>query len=441
MKRRRVIAGLAALAALGGALLLRLTAPSGAVLATVTVGLNPSALTVDTRTRLLFVLNRGALDGFSNPTGRGSISILDARGGAVLRVVPVGMNPSAIAVDTGAGHAFVVERSVSTSSGIQVTGGAVTMLDTRDGRRLRTIAVPQEPQAIMVDEHGGRVYAIGAGALVNGAYGSGTLDVLDARSGGLLRAVSVGSYPNAVAVDARTERVFVANFLGGSVSVLDRRSLRQRRAVRLGVPAAIDPGALAVDARTGRVFCVNFPPPCAACGGSARGSVTILDATSGARVRTVAQGSPYAVILDERAGRAFVVDAVAGLRMLGARSGRVLRTIHVDAYPSPAALAVDERIGRLFVVGSGRDGGWLSVLDTHSGRLLRRIAVGFDPIAVALDAEMQRVYVLNGGGSVPTPDPWGWIPSWSRRWLGWLPRGGPRTRVIPGSISIIAEPT
>ena len=146
---------------------------------------------------------------------------------------------------------------------------------------------------------------------------------------------------------------------------------------------------------------------------------------------------PGALAVDERAGRAFVIDAVAGLRMMDARNGRVLLTIAVDAFPGPAAMAVDERIGRLFVVGSGGDDAWLSVLDTHTGRLLHRVAVGPNPIAVALDAGMKRVYVLNAAGSVPSPDPWGWIPHWLRQRLGWLPRGASHTRVIPGSISII----
>jgi len=47
------------------------------------------------------------------------------------------------------------------------------------------------------------------------------VSVLDARSGRILRTVTVGLGPYAVAVDERTSRVFVANYDGNTVSVLD----------------------------------------------------------------------------------------------------------------------------------------------------------------------------------------------------------------------------
>ena len=47
------------------------------------------------------------------------------------------------------------------------------------------------------------------------------MNVLDAHSGRIVRTVTVGRGPYAVAVDERTNRVFVANYDGNTVSVLD----------------------------------------------------------------------------------------------------------------------------------------------------------------------------------------------------------------------------
>jgi YVTN family beta-propeller protein len=42
------------------------------------------------------------------PMGSGSVSVLDARSGRLLRTIPVGVAPSAIAVDERAGRAFIL---------------------------------------------------------------------------------------------------------------------------------------------------------------------------------------------------------------------------------------------------------------------------------------------------------------------------------------------
>jgi len=99
---------------------------------------------------------------------------------------------------------------------------------------------------------------------------------------------------------------------------------------------------------------------------------------------------PRAVIVDGARGRIFVAHrgVMPGqVTVIDARTGRVLRDVAVGAAPS--ALAVDERGGHVFVVNSGtaftQDAGSVSMLNSVSGALLRTMPGGTLPTAVAVD--------------------------------------------------------
>ena len=82
--------------------------------------------------------------------------------------------------------------------------------------------------------------------------------------------------------------------------------------------------------------------------------------------------------------------------------------------------------------------GSLQVVDERTDAVVRTIAVGMAPYAVALDGPARRALVFNaGGGTVRVPDPWGWVPPWLRRVLPFLPRGTPQTHTMPASVTII----
>jgi DNA-binding beta-propeller fold protein YncE len=234
---------------------------------------------------------------------------------------------------------------------------------------------------------------------------AGLVGVLDTRTGALLRVTVVGSGPEALALDPKAGRAFVACAGDDTVWVLDARSGALVRTITLDVA----PTALAVDARRGRVYVAS----------AATGTLSLLDAASGALLRTLR--------IDPR------IDPLAGV-----------------AY----ALAVDEARDRVYLSTSGpleqgpsglvpRGGGTLNVLDARTGTVLRRIAVGAAPQAVAVEAGSGRVVVVNRGGAVMrTPDGWGepWVGR-LRAWLPWLGRFTkpvPSLTHVPGSVSLIA---
>jgi DNA-binding beta-propeller fold protein YncE len=176
------------------------------------------------------------------------------------------------------------------------------------------------------------------------------------------------------------------------------------------------------------------------------GVVRVFDTRTGALVHTVAVGrpsNPGIVVVDERCGRAFITNGLAGtVSVLDARQAVVVRTVAIG--PHLGALTVDQRRGRVVVVGAGTVSGGtatrpgrVSVLDARRGAILSSAAAGWGPVAVAADERTGHALVTNAGGVMRVPDFWGRVPSWVRGWLPFLPHPSFRTRPVPASVSVI----
>lgn len=355
-----------------------------------------------------------------------------ARGGASaqVRTVAVGTLPWAVAIDAATGHLVVANR-MTDPNGLAAGQGTVSLLDATGGAVLRTVPVGPDPRAVAVDS--APAPAAPNGRIVVANDDDASLSVLDARSGRLLRTVPVGANPHAVALDAQTARAFVVNAGDGTVSVLDTRRWRVVRTVAVGADFAHT--GLAVDARSGRVFvgAGGVVTVLDARSGEALGTTRVPGLINGVAI----DPSP---VRGEPDGRVFVATT-HGLSVLDARDGRGQATLL--AGEAVGAVAVDTRRHHLLVApGAPSDGtttaGGASVIrvtDEHSGATLRAIAVGMAPVAVAVDARSGRGVAVNAGGWVAVPDPWRWVPGWLRAHLPWFAPGA-RTRAVPGSVSV-----
>ncbi len=308
-------------------------------------------IAVDSRTGHVFIAEWGR-----RFPGHGSVSMIDGASGRVLRTTVVGMNPASITVDEATERVFVSDYY------------GVSVLDARSGVLMRAIeeyGIGFTP--IAIDEQRARAFAVTSynDPLGRPASGENNVYVLDAATGLLLRRVPNMHGPIAVAVDRTTGRIFTSNWGdGGSVSMIDPRRGAILRTVRIA-PSGRDvaPDALAVDARTNRVFVVSYDEV-----GASRGHVSIIDARSGALLKTVTVGDiATAIAVSERTGRVFVV-AENGVTVLDAASGTVLRTIAMS--PAPSSMTIDETSARVYV---SNGNGWLAILDAHGGTPLRTL--------------------------------------------------------------------
>jgi DNA-binding beta-propeller fold protein YncE len=435
MLRRHHWAAAAAvlLVVIGGLVLVWRAAETGPVVRTVALGSVPTLIAVDAPMHRVFIGN----------SADSTVSVLDSDDGSVLGTLALGSPPAdtlaGLAVDTRSGHAFA---ATSTDPGAE---GRVVMLDARSGAVLHRVPVGHNPEGIAVDERTGRAFVYNCT--------DGTVSVVDTRTGALLVTRQVGppgsgtfQVGTPVVVDERLGRVFVMHM--DELFMLDARTGARRAALRLP-----DSGLnLALDRRTRRLFVM-----------AADGTLSVLDARSGRLLRAVKMGVGT-LATDARTGQVFLARSPIGssppfsgpqrLVMLDGHSGAVVRSV---ALGSPSyALAVDPRADRLLVAtmgsadGTGRPQGYgsVEVRDSRTLALRGRIPVGVMPSAIALAEQRGLAFVVNSGAHlesgqpvrVPVPEDVGarlarTVKSVAR----WLPLAPPQRALSPptGSVTLL----
>lgn len=365
-----------------------------------------------------------------------TLNAIDIRSGRIVGAAPLppagGGNDAWVVVDPRTRRVFALT--------VPFPGVAVSVFDELTLRLLRTTTVSAPPpinvgwgigNPLAVDVCSARVFA--------SHVADNSVGVLDATSGRLLRTTALYPHGNqlgrslqagALRADETLGRVYVTDTLNGVMHTLDAASGRALGSTRIG-PRPFPP---IVDERARRLL-VPY-----------RRGLAALDAGNGRLLRRIATvQAPMYVAATASDGRVFLSSGLDGsVGVVGARPGAPIRTLrtassHVDG------LALDDHSGHLFVLdpGSGNASGAfmgqgvVRVLDVTSGATLRTIPVGSAANAIVIDQRRQRALVFNGGGALPVPDPWGWLPTALRQRLPFIPAPSSGARIAPGSVTII----
>jgi DNA-binding beta-propeller fold protein YncE len=218
----------------------------------------------------------------------------------------------------------------------------------------------------------------------------GAVTLLSTRTGRVLRTLPVSTgRPGSVsvAVAEGLGRVYLAHgytwvgIPGNELDILDarRRTLLYRRRVRNLA------GYMAVDEPLDTLFVAT------------QTGISRLEARTGRLLGWTWSSGPNAVVVDRHTQHVFVpVGGPGSVSMLDAHTGRLLRTVRISA--DPHHIALDERIGRVYVLS---DDTTLSAIDTRTGallatRTLRHVTGGFVGYGIGVDAPAGRVIVCEG---------------------------------------------
>ena len=273
----------------------------------VKVGKSPVAIALNSATDTVYVANHGG----------GSVSVIDGKSDAVEATVAVGSLPYAMTVDVAGNTIYISNVFNQTLTAIK--GDTNQTTSTNLGSF----------DAMLVDPKMDRAYLLG--------YESASMTVLDTKTqqtshapmgmmhlwGMALNPVShelfvtrigngdvisyngesrqssvmkTGQYPCAVAVNVSKNMAYVANYLDGSITVIDGRLHLAVATLKVGE----QPEAIAVDETTDRVYVAN----------TKSNSVSIIDGRRNAVIETRGAGlHPYAIVVGPRHDMVYVANA------------------------------------------------------------------------------------------------------------------------------------
>lgn len=210
--------------------------------------------------------------------------------------------------------------------------------------------------------------------------------------------VPVGDAPVAVGVNPMSHRVYVANYYGDSVSIIDGTSDTVTATVEMGdwtIPLAVIANPLATPARA---YVANFWD----------NSVTVIDESTNAETATVPSngvhgGGPRALALNPSGPtpKLYVADYGSGfVTVLNALTYEEIT--HVYCGDSPRALGIFASAGRTRIYVANRGSWTLSIIDGDTDTIIKTLPLDALPKAIAVDTTTGYAYVTNEGANSVT---------------------------------------
>ena len=328
------------------------SAASGALVATVPVGIDPAGLTYDAPTRTVLVANAGS----------GNVSSIN--GTKPERAsIPVGGSPLAVVEANGTDRVWVTNFDSDTLTGLNDTSVGTL------GANATTVWLGGAPDAVAIDPDTGTIYAGGGSSLF------GVNETTLVTSG----PEPVGPLASAVVYDPGTRSVYVANTDSDTVTVVSGTTMQ----VTATINVCAGPDGLAYDSATEDIL--------VACGGT--DLMDVITDSSNSVAREVEVGPlPEGVVYDPLTNGIFV-ETLDGLSEVSPTTWTVTNNNTVYASGPPVFPALDLATDDIYV-----PVWYLGVVDVVSASndsLVGTVAVGGTPVAAAVDPTTGLVYVSN----------------------------------------------
>ncbi len=287
----------------------------------------------------------------------------------VTATIPVGHDPSDVAVDPGTNTLYVTNRSDDTVSAIDEATNTVTA----------TVGVGRSPQAVAVDPGLHAVYVANSG--------DDTVSVIDDQRNSLVATLGgIGAAPTDIAVDPGTHMVYTANEADNTVSVIVVSASTGSTGYRYSHLDVDEPTAVAVDPVRHTAYVTSH-----------YGTVAVIDEASNTITATIAvdRGADD-LTTDPGSGTAFVGSYDAGTTsVIDETTNTVTDTFgfayhHGENYEA-YAVALDPALRDVYV-SNGFSG--LYVLDETTGGVIGSAAYQAHG-RIAVDANTHAVYVTD----------------------------------------------
>jgi YVTN family beta-propeller protein len=311
----------------------------------------------------------------SNEDGE-SITVLDARDGAVMATVPVGKRPRGLKLSHDGSTLYVavsglpkcppsVPDAECAKLKRDVQADGIAMIDTATLKLRGVLKSGSDPEQFDVGKDGKRLFISNED--------SAQVSVLDTTTGAIVTTIAAGHEPEGVRVSPDGKWVLVTSETDSTVSIIDSSTLKVLKTAAVGMrPRDM---AFTPDSRIAYVS------------GEGDASLSRLPIPSGEPVTRILQLSqkarPMGVVFDAAHKRIYMSTGRGGTIAVvqqDGTGGKLLKEIEVGARPWGIALSQDGR--RLYTAnGPSND---VTIVDTSSLSVLKKVPVGKGPWGVVV---------------------------------------------------------
>jgi YVTN family beta-propeller protein len=210
--------------------------------------------------------------------------------------------------------------------------------------------------------------------------------------------VSAGTAPETVAVNKMTNKIYVANFLSHSVTVIDGTT-NSTTTVQTG----LRPRAMAVNEATNKIYVANVGD--VPLGGSDRGGVTVIDGVTNLTTTVIDPNAngPTAVAVNSGTNTIYVANRWTGnVTVIDGTGGSILTVVDPNANGMQSvAVAVNPVTDKIYVVNNNQFnttvGSTTVINGSNNSTTTVRDPNAASPVAVAVNSATNKIYVANQG--------------------------------------------
>jgi YVTN family beta-propeller protein len=320
---------------------------SGSVQATLTVGRNPVALSVNPASNKIYVANQSDDD----------ISVIDGNNNSTT-LVSVQSEPDALAANPATGKIYVANY-----------GDKLVSIISNSGQQL--LQVDYDPAAVGVNPVTNKIFVAN--------FGSDDVSVIDGATDTLITTVKVGNGPNAIAVNQVTNRIYVANYYAGTVTMIDGNKGYATTTVTVGTY----PSDIGINSVTNKIYVADYYSQ----------EVTVIDGATNSTKNIITGDSPIALAVNVITNMIYVANYTAKgtVTVINGATGQTTSTISVGEYPK--AIAVNPITDLFYVTNYYNQ--TVSVIDGSTAQVVQTITVGLYPTVLAINPVTDKIYVVN----------------------------------------------
>jgi YVTN family beta-propeller protein len=304
-------------------------------------------------------------------SGSNTVTVLDLVNMRQDRVIPVGNNPSGLAINPQRREVYVVNSGSDTLS----------VINARTNTVAATIHLRHQPYFIDVDALGQRAYVANSK--------SNDVSVLDLRLRQEIGVIGVGQAPGFARISPDENALVVTNRVSGSISIADPHTLKVR--------STFDhcPGA------TDAIILPDSSKTLVACSGGHQVMVVALARRGDANTPASADHlltfldvgqTPVQLALKPDGGEAFVSNFdSATISEIDTSSNEVGGAYLVGSHPVRGLVSADNSLLYVSDFSTGR----VSVYAIDDGKLISSVKVGEGPDVLAFSANGQLLFVVD----------------------------------------------